>query len=162
MTRAAGAALGLDAAAEAIIGELDEYFATELSAQPEGWADRTVSIVLGTKSFGGLFVPAGGESAQFFDQAGFADNPNLEPAAGAFLSAEQYELLEADLLVIIDGDRGATDWDAELVSDPLLAALDVVQRGDVAVFEQGQLMLQTGPTGAREAIDLFFGEVPAP
>jgi iron complex transport system substrate-binding protein len=128
-----GRALGLEEEAEELVEQTEEAYAAAAAEHPE-FDGATVSAVRPTD--GGY---AAWQSAdvrqQILAQLGFelpAEFAAIDDGAfSTTLSQERLDLLEADVLVVIlpEGFEDPT------TTDPVLQALDVVQRGDVVVLD---------------------------
>ncbi|MEM9516590.1 MAG: ABC transporter substrate-binding protein [Actinomycetota bacterium] len=155
-----GAALGKEADAEALIADYDAALDATVAELPEGFADRTVLVLLGQAGMTGTAMGPSAAPAELFDRLGLVVSPELD-GQGDFvpLVDELVPDLQADVVVMLDFDAGATDWDAVLAELPTYAANDSIAQG-VSVVD-GSLWLNSGPIGQRQLLDEIV-EVLAP
>jgi iron complex transport system substrate-binding protein len=132
-TLAIGRALGLEDEAEELVRAAEDAYAAAAAEHPE--FDGTTVAAMRPVDAGYSAWQSADVRQQILAQLGFELPAELAALDdGAFsttLSPERLDLLEADVLVVIlpEGFEDPT------VTDPVLQALDVVQRGDVVVLD---------------------------
>ena len=138
MTVAIGTALGAAEEAESLVADTEAGVLAAGAAHPE-WAGRTfaVGVVMSPDEIGVLVSPEE-NTVRVLTDLGLELAPGaagLEIGAtgfSAFISREQIEVLDADVLVLREGGDGVR---AALEADPLFQSLAVVQEGDVVWAE---------------------------
>jgi iron complex transport system substrate-binding protein len=96
-------ALGREGDGETLVDEVHDAYAEVAAAHPD-WAGRTATFAQGGPYEGELYVYPDGLSTDFLTDLGFTITPGLEPyapeeSAQAEISAENVDLLEADVVV---------------------------------------------------------------
>ncbi|WP_454295421.1 iron-siderophore ABC transporter substrate-binding protein [Salana multivorans] len=116
------AALGQSEAGQALIDEVDEAFAEVSAAHPD-WAGKTVTVATRTSEGWGAYATTDGR-VQLLEGLGFTQSPTIESLPldengwSVTISAEQLDLLDADLLVAFPIFINAS----EITDDARLAA----------------------------------------
>lgn len=123
-------ALGREADGQALVDEVDAAYAEVAAAHPE-WQGRTATFSQGGPYDGKLYVYPAGLSTDFLTDLGFTMTPGLEPyadeeGAQAEISAENVDLLEAD--VVVWATESAEQME-ELMSFGTVANLPAVAEG---------------------------------
>lgn len=138
-TRQVAAAVGRTAEGEALIESVETAYAEAAAAHPE-FAGLTASFSQGTPWEGTLWVYPDGVNTDFLTELGFVMTPGLEEYAAeagqqAQLSAENIELIDADVIVFATEQPSALD---ELLKFGTVSSLDAVA-GNRAVYTDGVL-----------------------
>lgn len=119
-----GRAFGQEAKAQELVSGVEQKVKDAIAANP-GFAGKSLAILWGVNEPGSGYylLPETDLRAQFFYDLGF-----VPPATTGEISADQAQLLDADVLVIFG-------WTKEqLAEDRLFQGLDVVKGGHLAYF----------------------------
>ena len=148
-----GMALGLESEAAALIDDYDAALADTVAALPDGFTGRPLTLLLGQGGMTGVGLGASAPPAEVLVELGLIVSPALE-GQGDFvpISDELAGELDADIVMLLDFDQGATDWNAVLAELPTYGRLSAVAAGQVVVVD-GSLWLNAGPIGARLLLD---------
>ncbi|GAA1488438.1 ABC transporter substrate-binding protein [Brachybacterium sacelli] len=128
-------ALGAADAATALQREIDGHFVQAASAHPD-WEGLTVTAATRTSEGWGAYID-GTERVEFLERLGFTPSPEiaeLEASASGFsvdISAEQLDLLDADLLVAFPIFLETT----EITEDPQWQQIPAVADGRAIVMD---------------------------
>lgn len=135
-TLAIGQALGKEDQAQELVDGVDQAFTDARDANPD-FAGKTVVVTLpATDGSGGYSAYVSGDTrVSFFEDLGFELTPGIADvdAEGGFfvtISAEQVQLLDADLVVVLALDS-VEETRATLEADPVFATVPAVQAGRV-------------------------------
>ncbi|CAB4904307.1 MAG: ABC transporter substrate-binding protein [Actinobacteria bacterium] len=134
-TLAIGQALGKEDEAQALLDDVDTQLADAAEANPD-FAGKTVTVVVpDTTGAGGYGVYVAGDTrVEFLRSLGFelTDDVSALETDSFFttVSAEQAQLLDADLLVV-PALFSLEDTQAQLEADPVFSAIPAVQAGRV-------------------------------
>ncbi|WP_068147061.1 iron-siderophore ABC transporter substrate-binding protein [Rhodococcoides corynebacterioides] len=136
-TRLLGAAVGKSAEADTRIADVEDKFASVVTANPS-FAGKTVLVgaLQGPAQFG--VYGAQDPKVRFLNDLGFVNPPvaaQVGDANFAAISTEQLSLADVDLLVWYAGGGFGDKLRAELAVTPVYQQLPVVQDGRVIVLE---------------------------
>ncbi|MEM9893948.1 MAG: ABC transporter substrate-binding protein [Actinomycetota bacterium] len=147
-----GTALDREDEANALIADYDARVDEVVTDLPDGFAGRTVLILLGQAGVAGAAMGPSAAPAELFDRLGLEVSPQLD-GQGDFvpLTEEQVPGLEADIVLMLDFDDGATDWDQIFAELPAFAANPSIAEGVTVV--DGNLWLNAGPIGQLLLLD---------
>lgn len=129
------AALGVPEKGEELLAEVDEAFEAATAEHPE-WQGRSTVAATKTSEGWGAYVE-GSERVAFLERLGFEQSEKiaaLDPSASGFtvdISAEQLDLLDADLIVAFPIFIETT----EITEDPLFQAIPAVADGRSVVID---------------------------
>ncbi|SDN83407.1 iron complex transport system substrate-binding protein [Klenkia soli] len=164
-----GKALGKEDQAQQLVDGVDQAFTDAAAANPD-FAGKTVVVTLpATDGSGGYSAYVEGDTrTQFFTDLGFELTPGIADldAGDSFfvtVSAEQAQLLDADLVVAI----GLYDIDqtrAELAADPVFSAIPAVQSGHVLYVDPltgGGAVAYNDVLSVPYALDLLVPQIQA-
>ncbi|MEM9748870.1 MAG: ABC transporter substrate-binding protein [Actinomycetota bacterium] len=147
-------------AAEEFIAGYDARVDEVVAGLPDGFAGREVLVLLGQAGMTGFAMGPSATPAEVFERVGLEVSPSLE-GQGDFVTLVEETVpdLPADVVLMLDFDGGATDWNAVLADLPAYAANPAIAEGVVVV--DGSLWLNAGPIGQLQLLDEII-EVLAP
>jgi iron complex transport system substrate-binding protein len=130
----AGKALGQEAAAQKLVGAVDQAYARQQAAHPE-FQGKTALVVMDFDKQIAAYT-AGDPRSQAIKSLGFTFSPKID-ALGVkefytMVSQERLDLIECDLLIVIEQTANY----ARVQSDPLFQRLSVVKDGHVVYLDQ--------------------------
>lgn len=138
-TRIVSAAVGRSEAGEDLITEVEEAYAEAAEAHPE-WAGLTATFSQGAPWEDNLYVYPDGLNTDFLTDLGFTITPGLDdyvPESGgqALISAENTQLLDADVIVFATEEEAGID---DVLAFGTVSDLSAVTEHR-AVFTDGEL-----------------------
>ncbi|HEY9313158.1 ABC transporter substrate-binding protein [Williamsia sp.] len=131
-TRLIASAVGRSAAGDDIVTEVEDAYARARSEHPE-FAGLSATFTQGAPYDGSLYTYPAGLNTDFLTDLGFVITPGLEkfspePDSQALISAENVELLDADVMVFATETQEGFD---ELMKFGTLPNLNAVKNGNV-------------------------------
>jgi len=123
-------ALGREDDGEELVDRTEQAYADVAAEHPE-WADLTATFSQGGPSDGQLYVYPAGIGTDFLSDLGFTMTPGLEeydsgPGTQALISAENVDLIDADVIVFATEDQSMFD---ELQDFSTVSRLGAVEGG---------------------------------